>query len=235
MEMIYDGFDFEPYLTVENVRRSLLPDVDDSSDNRSGDGSCLKGIKLSPLKIEVDVRIKRPAEDWREIDAKFADVRRKLSARLFRRAPCSLVLYDEPDIENMAVLTGSTVLESEVWTKTTTLTFLCNDPIGYGEEHLRAAEEGGEVRINVGGTYEAKPIIQVDADGPFTMTVDGDDFMVLGHASGATVINSFDRSVTCEGESVQYAIFSDFPLLEPGLHTLSCSLPYTVGWRDAWL
>lgn len=232
--MIYDGFDFEPYLTVESVHRAILPPVSTTSSSGAGDGSALRDVRLGELQIDVDVRLNRPADDCSGLDSAFADVRRAVSRRLFKREPCPLVLYDEPDVEYMAVLTGTTDLDSFVWTKTATLTFLCPSPVALGKENMRSSD-GGSLGVAVGGTYPALPAIRVLADGPFAVDIDGEEFTVLGNASGYTVIDSSDRTVTCDGKYVQHSIYSDFPELEPGPHTVSCPLPFDVWWRDAWL
>ena len=64
--MIFDGNDLSSVLVIENIDRPVMPPVQVESDDRAGDGSVLRRIRLEPLSIGVDARLVMPrTRPWR--------------------------------------------------------------------------------------------------------------------------------------------------------------------------
>ena len=236
--MIYDGFDFGHYLIIDAIRRPVMPRVDVQSDDLSGDGSSLLGVRLDSAEIEVDVRLYRPFEEIGRRSG-FEEARRMLASRLLRRSPCKLVLPDAPDIYNMAVLDGSTDLERISRNGLGTLTFFCPEAAAYGALGRRACREGSTtVRANVGGNYPTAPVITVTAQtSNLTVTVDGATMRALGTVEGADplVIDCERHVIEKGGETVMLDVYDSYPSWEPGVHVVECSYPFSVEWRERWL
>ena len=236
--MIYDGYDFGHILRIDGIHRPVMPDVDVKSDDLSGDGARLGGVRLEAAEIEVDVRLYRPFEEVGTREG-FERARRLLQRRLLRRSPCKLVLPDAPDMYNLAVLEGSTELERIAWNGTGTLSFYCADPRGYGAVRRRSSQGGtSALRVNVGGSYPTAPIIKVTA-GTANLTVmnDGATMRVLGDemVTEPVVIDNLQHACTVGDDTVMLDALDDYAEWSPGVHTLQCDYPFEVEWREMWL
>ena len=236
--MIYDGFDFSPYLRVEDIGCSFMPKIDVETDKVDGmDGSVLRSVRLDEGEVKVKVRMVRPYEEEYGLAGGFEKLRRELSGRLYRETPCKLVLKDVPDIYYMAVLSKDTDIENLVYTRTATLRFTCPDPVAFGMEHARRSD-GGLIHCNVGGNWKTAPIIEVQTEASkATVYVDGNPLRALGSISGEHPL-TFDcaKHVTRKGEApVMLSIFDDYPDWKPGNHTVECEHPFSVRWVERWL
>lgn len=236
--MIYDGFDFSPYLLVESIERPFLPKVDVSTDNVDGmNGSVLRSVRLDEGEVKVKVRMIRPYEEEYGLAGGFEKLRRELSGRLFRETPCKLVLEDAPDVYYMAMLSKDTMINDLVFTRTATLYFVCPDPVTFGMEHTRRSD-GGLIHCNVGGNWKTAPVIEVSYEySDAIVYVDGKPLRALGSISGEHPL-TFDcvNHVTKKGEApVMLSIFDDYPDWKPGNHTVECEHPFEVRWVERWL
>lgn len=232
--MIYDGFDFRSLIKVEDVHRPTMPPVLlNTKDTPGQDGDVIQGVTLEPKTIEVDIRLIAGVHGLPNQKFGIKDLRRKLSWQLFRRQPCKLVLHDEPDIYEMAILDGSTDLEAFCYTRFTTLTWHC-ECASYGKTRTKSSN-GGTVSTYVNGTYRTAPVVMVKANGAFTIQFDGQPFEVTENVKGNVIINAEDHSITCDGERVEISYFAKYPTWEPGIHKVTCNLPYTVKFRERWL
>jgi predicted phage tail component-like protein len=236
--VIYDGFDLSGILHIEAIRRSLLPPFENESTELSGrDGSVHLNTRLGTGTVEVDVRLICPATARDEQQAQLVHTTRLLAEKLYKTEPCSLVLPDMPDVYHMALLDGSTELERISYSQKTTLSFICFDPVGYGTTRELTCD-GGELYLNVAGNYETAPIVEIESvSGPITVTFDDEDFTTLNAVNAGDLLVLDAESHTCmQGESgVYYNILSDFPVWMPGVHTISCEMPYTVRWTERWM
>lgn len=234
--MKFDGYDFSGLLTVEAIRRPFIPPLSANVEDVSGrDGGVLRSLVLGPLPIEVDVRLFAARPGAKEQMVKIEDLRRKATSRLLRREPCKLILHDAPDVYHMAILSDVTDLERFAYTGATTLYFTCPDPVGFGRTHTKKSS-GGTIKCNVGGTYPTAPIVEVEnADASTTVQFDGVDFVVDGYTPGPLVIDAEVHEARQGGTLAKVRITDDYPLWHPGVHTVTCSLPFQVRWCTRWL
>ncbi len=236
--MVYNGFDFSPYLRV-NPHRGLLPPTSVETEAVPGrDGSRLVSARLSELTIAVDVSLRGRARD----DA--AELRRMLASALWSPEPAPLVLPDDPGRYLMAVVDGETEL-SNLWaTGEATITFRCPDPVAYGSG--REEDMTTSLVVTGGGTYPSRPVIVarpgkgdhyrvtneatgelIQVDMPFTGT--GDQVLTIDCAARHCEVNgaSADPYVT---------LASSYFELSPGTNRLSASEgSATVRWTERWL
>lgn len=233
--MIYDGRDFADLLHIEAVRRPMAGDRSADVADWHGRGGRLKFVATDAKRIEVDVRAfshgRGRAAQGRELEG----IRRELGALLVRDEPRELVLPDAPDLYDLAVLDGSTALERVSCSSKATLTFLCPEAASYGVAETVEMPEGGTAHCRIDGNTWTAPVVMVQASAPFTVSFDGVPFQVLGTPTGYCGVDAVKHEVTCAGASVRYDITSDFPVWEPGRHTIACELPFTARWRPRWL
>lgn len=236
--MIYNGFDFSPYLRV-NPHRGILPPTSVETEVVPGrDGSRLVSARLSELTVSVDVEM-RPVAGWDT-----AELRRMLAAALWSPDPAPLVLPDDPGRYLMAVVDGETEL-STLWdTGEATIAFRCPDPVAYGSDREEAMTTS--LVVVGGGSYPSSPVITArPAKGSYyrvtneatgervqlnmSFTGAGDQVVTIDCAAQHCEVNgaSADRYVTLD---------SDYFQLQPGANRLSASSgSATVRWTERWL
>lgn len=242
--MIYDGFDLRPLLQVEDINRPIAADVSISSENFGAmHGSLFMSAARDQKIIEVTVRLIRPYEETLGLNGGFEEARRQLGARLYRTEPCRLWLHDAPDIYDMAIMADQSAIDKFVYSRTSTLTFVCPSPSSFGELITKDCPEGGSVSCLVEGNDVTEPVVVVDAQGPFTIKFDDADFEVTGAQAGLVYIDAANRRDSESGHrvfdesgtTIPYSIFSDFPVWRPGIHVVECEYPFSVSWRERWL
>lgn len=236
--MRYDGQDLSHLFKVESVGRSVLPPVEVNQTTIGGrDGSVFGSTALGALEIEVRVRLIAPRAVGIEAQRQSFDaLRRRVAVSLYRDHLCELVLDDAPDVYYMAVLSGDTDIERFAETGGATLTFLCPESIAHGHTFTRKAHNGGTQRVNVGGSYPTAPVLTCACNGsPVSATFDGKPFRTVRAASGTLVVDAVSHTCEVDGSPVPVNIEDDYPSWEPGIHEVSCSLPYEVVWEERWL
>lgn len=235
--MIFDGNDLSSVLVIENIDRPVMPPVQVEADDRAGDGSVLRRIRLEPLSIGVDARLVRP---YPELGPRrgFDRAKRELAGMLFRRRPCELVLDDRPDVYNMAVLDDSTDLEKLGPTQALSMRFYCSDPVCYSRDETERRSEGGTVTCRVGGNFPTAPVIELQSSyDNDAVIVDGRPMRAVGAGTdaGTLVFDCSRRRVEKDGEPVTLYLGDDYAEWAPGLHAVTCDRPFTVRWRELWI
>ena len=237
--MIFNGFDFSPYLRV-NPHRSLGPVTSVETETVSGrDGSRLVSARLAEGTVSVDVALRAGARE------DMAELRRMLAAALWTGGETArLVLPDDPGRYLLAVVDGESQLDTLWHTGRATITFRCPDPVAYGA--TRRADMRTRADVYVGGTYRTSPVIEaLPAKGSYyrvtlpatgqmvqvnmSFTGAGDQLLTIDCAAQHCDINgsSADPYVTLE---------SDYFDLEPGPATIQASSgSATVRWTERWI
>lgn len=235
-EMVFAGYNFRRLFKVEDVDRPLIAEVDSQLKERDGiDGAQFLSSSLKSKEIEVSIRMVRPFEKILGLNGGFEKARRLIASKLFYPEPQKLVLYDAPDIYDMAVLSGDFDVKKFVYTRTATLNFVCPSPASYGASRSKSSD-GGDMLIKVGGNYKTAPTIEIKCSGNFSLLIDDREFNLyesIGR-TGTIVIDGTERLVTYNGSTIRYSIFSDIPVWEPGGHEIYCPYPFTVRWVERW-
>lgn len=234
--MIYNGYDLSDLLIVgEGLQRSIAPTNEIFSTGRGGHGERYAGARMGSGIITVPIILIPDDKDVMTVE----EMRRKVAGvlRAGLKKPCKLILPDAPDVYHMAMLSGDTNLERLSYTASTTLTFKCLDPFGYGAENA-VSSTGGTVYCTVGGNVETAPVITVETQSSdAVVTVDGKTMTALGTLTGnePLVFDCANRKVTKGGNVVKLSIYDDYAEWEPGMHEISCDLPFEARWHERWL
>jgi len=238
---VFDGVDYSSLIDVASIDMPALPTAAADLRTATGrDGALLAGNPLEPLEIKVKARLAIDSIDPREIQRAWALV----AAGMRTEGPRQLNLTN--DVYRMAVLTDAVPLEYNSYSAIAELTFVCPDPVAYGDERTVTVPSGGSVTFEVGGTYPAKPTIAADAVRDGTSEVwgvrldDGDYIHVATGSSSAreVEVDSDRRTCTIEGDPSMITTDSDWLVLDPGMHTLAMDKgtgAATVTFVERWL
>lgn len=233
--MIFDGNDLSAYLLVRSVERSVIASRRlDTTEVQGMNGAHVVDNGMETMEIEVECNMRaRSVSD-------VSDLRRLLSLMLHRTEAAPLVLDDEPERYLMAWYKGGCELDRNAHKPSVTLTFLCADPVAYGEERSATVSTTAK-QVMSGGTYKAFPTVTCKpASGSYwqltnvttgdfvrvNATFTGDQTVVLDMAKDRCTINGTDHAVT---------IGSDFFALD-GIQQLKASSgTATLEWNERWL
>lgn len=153
----FAGVDLRDYCTILNVNRSLLPPrINSSKSIPTMNGSYYTGFHYGERIIKLDIFIHGKTKET------YAKNLRKLASILNVKSPSKLYISDEPDKYYYAILDGDTTLTREVFSGTSTLTFICHDPLSYSENWNTFIPNGKKIiELNNLGTAPSYPIIDV--------------------------------------------------------------------------
>lgn len=233
--LIFDGYNLgnDLHITAKPRRPLLAENEITANDYVGADGSDFRGSRLTARTIEVDVMLIADDKTRKLRHYSLERKRRQIAYRLHKTKPCPLILPTSPDIYDLAMLDGSTDLENLSYTDSTTLIFRVFSPASYGKTKTYESLTG-QHDFSVGGTYKTEPTIIVQAQNAFSMTIDGSQFVVDGSPGGLCIIGDH-RVLNANGDPIRYELMSDLPEWEPGRHSITCSLPYSVEWQERWL
>lgn len=234
--MKYNNNDLSSLLTVEEVRRQLLPQTRNVFQRIPGrDGEQHIRADLGPRTIEVDVRL---IEDDRETVQSQV---RALAGLLFSRTPAKLELEEEGMYE-VAILSGPVDVEKFLYTGFATLVFIAPDPAAWSSTETTVNITAADI-TNV-GTYPARGTITVTLNEAVssltvTLTTTGDRVHIdHGFVKNDVVVVDLDtETVTKNGVSVMkdVTLDSDFFELPVGKFKITVSagtgvLKYRARW-----
>lgn len=232
----FGGQDLSPYLFAYEVTRSILPSRNLAQTTVLGrNGALVKDEGLATLEIVVKAVIKAR----REHD--IAEARRRVSSLLYSTGEQKLVLYDEKSRYYNAFYQGGAELDREYRNPKLELTFLCADPIAFGQGRKQTITAAQTV-VNTGGTFKSYPTITAKpASGlkqwTITNVTTGEFVTVSASFTGSqTLILDMEKQrATINGSDVAVDINSDFFALD-GVQKLKTSNgSATVEWIERWL
>lgn len=232
--MIFNGYDFSPYLTVNMSRRIMPPTDADIVDIPGRPGALLRDNKIEPLVIPVSIRLKADVGD------NIADLRHILAGMLYTKEAAKLVLPDDEERYYMAVVTGDTTLSNLWYTGSTEVDFYCADPLAYGKKGSISVPN---VDFTVKGTYETRPIITCKpaANTNFLKITNNKtgEFLQMNRSFTGDETVVFDcekEQATVNGTNKAITLASDFFALKPGVNAiLRSSGDFKAEWRERWL
>lgn len=241
--MIYNGFDFSPWLDSRLITRSLMPEYEvETEDVPYRPGEVFRRAKLKPLEIETRVKWKASARD------DMAMLRRVIVSKLacFEEAPLYLDDDRHLGIYYMAVLTNPGELENLWYTGYADLEWTAYDPIGYGAEREVAISRDATANpslVVVGGTWETHPVVSCKPAGNVSSlritNVDTGEFVQVETSvkSGSPVVfDMWREQTTVDGINSPVAFESDYFTLKPGRNNLLLSNGYgIVSFRERYI
>lgn len=234
--MIFNGVTFDDFVVIEYVRRNLLPprtvEVLNTGGVASHFGKVLHGVDT----IEVDVRV---IEKTRE---EVLDIYDTLATALYTDKPQPIRLRDRPGKYNMAILNGSTNLETFLYTGFVKLTFDCPDPYLYNDEPTLLTDVGGVSVMNRGGAPsegEIKVHLSAATD-EVTVSMSGEEGRIKAtHAfvAGDIVIFDLKNEAIWKNGSVFVPpdLDSEFFQIPPGFYVVTASSgTVDISYYERW-
>lgn len=231
--MIFNGFDFAPYMRC-NMAKPVTPPVQVETAEVPGmDGVLVKRVRLQPLTIPVTARLTASQGD------DMATVRHMLAAKLRTTKPAPLHLDDDVAKYYLAILDGETQLDTLWFTGQAELSFLCPDPVAYGDH--RKTTVSGTKTIRPGGNYRAKPVVTVKPPSGSSWTITnvttGEHVRVEASFTGAqtVIVDMGLERCTVNGSEHPISADSDCFALDGETQLKVSAGTATVEWDERWL
>ena len=235
----FDGYDLTTDYIVGNLVRSFSARDIQQIDVPGMDGAIFASANYEPVTITMDVTAisSNPTER--------SNALRRLAEALSVREPAQLAISDDGGKYYLAIPNGGDLARYKS-AETFPLEFTALDPVMYGDSKTATVPSGGSVTITVGGNYRTMPSISASAarcnstTKLWTLTFDNIAFEVKCPNTNATAItaDSEHRNLVVAGNRSIPTLGSDWPVLEPGTHTVrnsSGSGACTLTWRERWL
>lgn len=231
----FNDEDLSPYVFAYEVTRQILPERNFTHTTvLGGNGALVKDEGLNTLEITVSAVIKARREE------NIAEIRHRLASILHTREPCELRLYDNKPRYYLALFTGGAQLDREYKNPKIELTFLCPDPIAFGQARTQTVTSTQTV-VNTGGTYKSYPVVTVTPSKGSTWRITnvstGAFVKVDATFTGSNklVLDMEKQRATLNNSDVAVDISSDFFALE-GAQKLTCTnSSATLEWKERWL
>lgn len=154
----FDGQPMPSFMKVVKVDTMILPNITQNTMNIPGRiGSFCFGSEIGTRQIDVEVIIF--AEKRNELP-KYA---RQVASWLYHDKPKKIEFSDNRGYYYYASFTGGSSIEELSNIGRATLSFVCYDPLLYGEEYVETFEKGGSQIVGNLGTAPAYPIITMKA------------------------------------------------------------------------
>lgn len=236
----FNGTDLTALYAVSDLRTSLLP-RDVSTESVSGrDGEVFTGIRHATRTITLTLTVRDRSITARQMAARI------LAATLAVNEPKPLSISIDSGLYYLAIPSSDGDATRHYTMTQFEVTFLCADPIAYGETKAFEILNGGSKTFTVGGTYPTKPVIagasvtRNSSLGGWKMTLDSTDYVFVPIGSDLARSLSIDcekRVVRLAGVVVVLSPDSDWFVLEPGEHTLAMTGggDVTVTYKERWV
>jgi predicted phage tail component-like protein len=230
----FDGNDLSPYLLVTDVKRQVVPKRRITQTQVPGmDGALVSSVELDAIEVTVSGCITR------RLMSEVTEARKALAACLKSSEPAPLVLPDDPTTYLMALYEGGAELSKPAYVPDVDLTFLCADPVAYGQH--RSAEVTETKSVRVGGSYPARPVVTVKppkgSQWQITNVGTGEYVRVLASFTGSqtVVLDMGLERCTINGTDHAVDITSDFFSIEGDASLMVSGGTATVEWDERWL
>ena len=180
----FAGTKLHEIVQISKVNISVLPSRENFVRSIPAyNGSILSGFKYAERIISVDINIPtKTRED-------FHSVVYRLAYALDVANPSKLIINDS-DIVYYAVVDGSTDITRLQNTGTTTVTFICHDPLGYDNKYSSSVMDSSNTfRFTDMGTYSSYPILGFKFTKPSTflyLTNEKSEVMMIGSKTDST-------------------------------------------------
>lgn len=230
----FDGHDLSPYILVTDVKRQVAPKRRITQTQVPGmDGALVSSVELDAIEVTVSGCITR------RLMYDVTEARKALAACLKSSEPAPLVLPDDPTTYLMALYEGGAELSKPAYAPDVELTFLCANPVSYGQH--RSIEVNGTKRVRVGGSYPARPVVTVKppsgSQWQITNVGTGEYVRVLSSFNGSqtVVLDMGLERCTINGTDHAVDITSDFFSIDGDALLMVSGGTATVEWDERWL
>lgn len=242
--MIFRSIDFTPYFRILDIRRGILPPLQNNIKKIPGRAGIIianqdsKGNIIEEDIIEVDIELMENSKSL--LRSKI----REVAFKLLGTKEDKLILPDEPDKYDLAILTGDTKLKEIYTIGSTTLKFLRSEAISYGDIALEPLD--GLLSTN-NGTYESKGIITVQFNSNSSYLeitlLDTGEFLYLEHdfiAGDEVIIDLEKESIRKNGVLIMEYLYleSDFFFIPVGDYEINIkpiNVTASLSYIERWL
>ena len=181
----FAGTKLHEIVQISKVNISVLPSRENFTRSIPAyNGSILSGFKYSERIISVDISIPTVTRN------DFSNVVQKLAYALDVSNPSKLIINNS-NIVYYAVLDGDTDINKLYNTGTTTINFVCHDPIGYENAYTGTMMDSSKIfRFTDMGTYNSYPILGFKFSKPSTflyLTNEKSEVMMIGSKNNGTI------------------------------------------------
>lgn len=178
----YASNNLHDYVTILNVKRTVLPPRDNFSKNiPSINGEYYTGYKYTPRKIVLECVI------FAESREEFMENVTQLAYLLDTKSPSKLIIEDTMDRHMYAVVDGEIDIQKIKHNGKFNIEFICYDPYAYSNNvELFSANTSGTITMNNNGTADALPMISVTFSKPsfFASFSMGNKVILVGQPNG---------------------------------------------------
>lgn len=229
----FGGTDLSGMLLVTGVTRLVSPSRRYSQTTVPGmDGSHVSGGALDAYELSASCIVM--ADD----EAGVEEIRRALATALV--AGEQRLTLPGDNLYRMARYEGGSALDGLTRHPSVTLSFLCADPVAYGQPRSETASTTAKA-IAAGGNYRAYPRVTCKpASGSYwtlTNATSGEFVRVEASFTGAqtVVLDMKSERCTVNGADHPVTVASDFFALEGVQQIKASSGTATLEWEERWL
>lgn len=229
--VIYDGFDFRPYLDILDIGRPLLPPQDIMDKTIIGrSGAYFLDKRHKPIEIPVEVSFHE------DVNLTYREKTRFIAGKLNQSEPKRLIFEDEPNVYINAIISDSTEIKNLIKAGQTTLTFYCPDPYYYEieDEVFTYYGTGGYDFTRLKGNVESYPLIEIEgtnSTGEIIIETDDTSIKFNGNLATGEVLTFDSKLVTAyivQTDGTKRSANNDlntmnFPILQVGANHIDVS------------
>lgn len=181
----FAGTKLHEIVQISRVNTSILPSRENFTRSIPAyNGSILSGFKYTERIISVDVGIPTSTRE------DFTSTIQKLAYALDVSSPSKLIINNS-NIVYYAVIDGSTDISKMYNTGTTTINFICHDPVGYENGYSSVVMDSSKMfKFTDMGTYSSYPILGFKFSKPSTflyLTNEKSEVMMIGSKNDSTL------------------------------------------------
>ena len=192
---------------INKINSSVLPNRKNFiRDIPSNNGSIFAGFKYEERMFSVDISI--PTTTKRD----FNEVVQNLAYALDVKNPSRLVINDS-DIVYYAVVDGSTDITKLYNTGSTTINFICHDPIGYKNIYNSISMDSSKTfRFSDMGTYNSYPVLGFKFSKPSSfiyLVNDKSEVIMVGSENDSTLPSVPENEILINDNCTNSATFTN--------------------------
>lgn len=222
--MTYDGEPMPSFMKIVKVDNMLLPEISQNTLSIPGRvGAYCFGSEVGTRQIDVEVII------FAERKNEMPRYAREVASWLYKDKPKKLEFGDNKGFYYYATYTGTSAIEELSRIGRATLTFMCYDPLLYGNDMSQTFQRGGNLVIGNLGSAPAFPVITMRAVADLTgfNVISKDEYIGVGKGLDVQDSPKVDDPYVLNEKFVSINSWTQAPGLAGG--SVSIDLQ-----RDAW-
>ena len=239
-KVFFDGYELTHLFIVSDLKNSLLPRSVNTVEVPGRDGSLFTGTTLAARTIGLTLTVRDRTNEGRQLAA------RALAAILAVDEPKPLEISIDGGLYYLAIPNAGSDGHRFKNATRYEVSFVCPDPVAYGNEKIVTVPSGGSVTFEVSGTYPTMPTISAAAaangSGGFwrIRLEDGSYFLATipsGVQTAPVIADCARRTLKVNNTTALLTPEADWLVFEPGEHTLEMTGTGAaiVTFNERWL